>query len=207
MTLLDLPGIIRARGPNDPKDICKTCEKIVRTKIRNPDAIILAVLNAREGIRGAADGIRIVQEEKAEPRTLAVLTCIDRCDHADDIAAVMRQEKDKELPRLGHHYHACIGRDTKRTAAGERADPKDNEQFMSATQALKPPRGTDLADVACIDFTTAEALLRANRVSEAVLCEVLADCDKHLEESAAAATMAKATSAAAKAASSARPST
>ena len=77
LTLLDLPGIIRARGPNDPKDICKTCEKIVRSKIQNPDAIILAVLNAREGIRGAAEGIRLVQEEvRRQPRCLDLLPCV-----------------------------------------------------------------------------------------------------------------------------------
>ena len=166
LTLLDLPGIIRARGPNDPEDIHKTCEKIVRSKIRNPDAIILAVLNAREGIRGAAEGIRLVQEEKAERRTLAVLTCIDRCDHADDIAAVMRQEKDRELPRLGHHYHACIGRDTKRNAAGERAAPDDNAAFLAAISA------------APIDMPAAELLLRGDRVSEAVLAAALTDVDK-----------------------------
>jgi GTPase SAR1 family protein len=166
LTLLDLPGIIRARGPNDPEDIHKTCEKIVRSKIRNPDAIILAVLNAREGIRGAAEGIRLVQEEKAERRTLAVLTCIDRCDHADDIAAVMRQEKDRELPRLGHHYHACIGRDTKRNAAGERAAPDDNAAFLAAISATP------------IDMPAAELLLRGDRVSEAVLAAALTDVDK-----------------------------
>ena len=168
LTLLDLPGIIRARGPNDPKDICKTCESIVRSKIKNQDAIILAVLNAREGIRGAAEGIRLVQEEKAEERTLAVLTCIDRCDASDEIAAIMRQEKDRELPRLGHHYHACIGRDTKRTAAGERAAPEDIEAFLRCLH-------TDSSRAEALDVSGAEELLRADKVSEAVLTTALTD--------------------------------
>ena len=64
------------------------------------------MLNAREGIRGCAEGIRLVQEQGAEKRTLAVLTCVDRTDANDDVAAMMRQEKSRELPKLGHHYHA-----------------------------------------------------------------------------------------------------
>ena len=160
LTLVDLPGIIRARGPNDPKNIASICERMVRGKIKNEHAIILAVLNAREGIRGAAEGIRLVQDEKAEKRTLAVLTCVDRTDANDDIASIMRQEASRELPKLGHHYHACIGRDTKRTAGGKRAEPADNEAFLAAVRA-----GT----LGCV-----HELLAGDKVSEAALDQGLA---------------------------------
>jgi len=64
LTLLDLPGIIRSRGPTDPKSIAQICESLVKKYINNSDTIILAVLNACERIRGN-EGIRLVQVRQA----------------------------------------------------------------------------------------------------------------------------------------------
>lgn len=60
LTLLDLPGIIRSRGPTDPKSIAQICEDLVKKYINNSDTIILAVLDSCERIRGN-EGIRLVQ--------------------------------------------------------------------------------------------------------------------------------------------------
>ena len=60
LTLLDLPGIIRARDPSEPLDIADVCEKLVRKHISNSDAIILAVLSSGEHIRGS-EAVKLVQ--------------------------------------------------------------------------------------------------------------------------------------------------
>ena len=58
LTLLDLPGIIRARGPNDPEDIHKTCERMVRgtaTLSRNNAAArarLVADIRSVQHVRG-----------------------------------------------------------------------------------------------------------------------------------------------------------
>eukprot|EP00961_Rhodomonas_salina_P059401 797750-Rhodomonas_salina.1 len=71
----------------------------------------------------------------------------------------MRQTAGLELPALGYHYHAVIGRDVKRTAAGKRAEKADCERFEQAV------REHDLAGAA--------GLLEQNRVSEESLTSAM----------------------------------
>lgn len=63
-----------------------------------------------------------MQDIEAEKRTVAVLTKVDRaCQLDTDVAGILREDTDLQLPHLGHRYHAIISRDTQRGSSGNRA--------------------------------------------------------------------------------------
>lgn len=83
LTLVDLPGLVTYRQPEEPSTIQEDTIKLVKSYVARRNTLIVAVVDGTpQHIRGSAPVLGIVQELNAQPRTIGVLTKSDLCPAA-----------------------------------------------------------------------------------------------------------------------------
>ena len=84
LNLVDLPGITKNPVDGQPEDIEEKNLEIIKTYIKNPDSIILAISRANEDISNSESLklARIVDPDG--DRTIGVITCIDLVEEETD---------------------------------------------------------------------------------------------------------------------------
>jgi len=82
LTMVDLPGLMQGRRKNESDPDPELIRALARRYIRNPRAIVLAVLAADHDLQNQSVGA-LLQELKADNRTLAIITRPDRATEAE----------------------------------------------------------------------------------------------------------------------------
>ncbi|XP_055351896.1 dynamin-1-like protein [Paramacrobiotus metropolitanus] len=84
LTLVDLPGLVENRSGDQPDNIKEQVEQLVKSYVRNPNAIILAVHPATSDLANSKS-LNIAREvDPNGSRTICVITKLDISDKADD---------------------------------------------------------------------------------------------------------------------------
>ena len=89
LTLVDLPGLTKIPVQDQPKDIERRIEKLVRSYIEKENTIILAVSAGNVDIANS-DSLKLAKEvDPTGSRTIAVITKCDLMENNDESAAVL----------------------------------------------------------------------------------------------------------------------
>ena len=117
LTLVDLPGIISARYPNEPEDMKKQTKDLVKKYLMEQDTLVLAIVTATERIRNSVS-IGLVQQYRKESQTIGVLTKSDLFHHtnrSDPVEELKKKldGKSSDFIELENGYFATRNRDSK----------------------------------------------------------------------------------------------
>ena len=99
MTLVDLPGLVKIRLENQPKDIVKTVEQLIKARIKNENTLILAVVSAANDLASSSALAFAKAVDEFGSRTIIVFTMMDRSQNPNSI--VQGFELTSELGFLG----------------------------------------------------------------------------------------------------------
>jgi hypothetical protein len=78
LDLIDLPGIVAASISGEPTDMMTKTRDLVRHYIQDQDTLVVAVIPANSRRIRDSQALQLVQECKAESRTIGVLTMSGR---------------------------------------------------------------------------------------------------------------------------------
>lgn len=109
LTLVDLPGIITVNKPEEPEDIGQQTLNLAIKYAKDPNTIILAVVDGFVRLRDAKV-LQLVHELKAQNRTIGVLTKIDKCKDKDH--QIPEKLSNPEIALNPHGYYGIINRST-----------------------------------------------------------------------------------------------
>lgn len=109
LTLIDLPGATKVAVGDQPSDIGKQIESMIKFYVSKPNCLILAVTAANTDLANS-DAIAIAKEvDPKGERTLGVMTKLDLMDRGTDARGIFTGES-QDVPLLKMGYIGVVNR-------------------------------------------------------------------------------------------------
>ena len=105
LSLVDLPGIIQSPGPGRPQNDVKVIRDIAASHVKNPSAIILAIMSAGHDFQSQS-ARAVIEEHKAAERSMLIITKPD-CVGEEEIEAKLKVADDVAF---GYGWHVLMNK-------------------------------------------------------------------------------------------------
>ncbi|GMH74000.1 hypothetical protein TrRE_jg8367 [Triparma retinervis] len=141
LTLIDLPGATKVAVGDQPSDIGKQIESMIKFYVSKPNCLILAVTAANTDLANS-DAIAIAKEvDPKGERTLGVMTKLDLMDRGTDARGIFTGES-SDVPGLKLGYVGVVNRsqadinEKKTIQGGARIEGIFNDVYAPAIQEI-----------------------------------------------------------------------
>ncbi|GMH47258.1 hypothetical protein TrLO_g8668 [Triparma laevis f. longispina] len=174
LTLIDLPGATKVAVGDQPSDIGKQIESMIKFYVSKPNCLILAVTAANTDLANS-DAIAIAKEvDPKGERTLGVMTKLDLMDRGTDARGIFTGES-QDVPLLKMGYIGVVNR--------SQADINERKTIQGARDAENSffeghPGYADIADRLGTGYLVKKCSNMLLKHIQKVMPELTADLNK-----------------------------